>query len=131
MKYIIENGVLVALGTPAVEAALNASGATILTATDTQVVALLAQADAQAAQNAKPVQVTMRQARLVLLQAGLLDDVESAIAGMTGAQGQAAVIEWGYSNTLRRSQPLVAQLGAVLGLNTAQLDDLFLAASTI
>jgi hypothetical protein len=100
---------------------------TFLDATDAGVVAYLA-AQAEAA---KPKEVTMRQARLALLQAGLLDSVNTAIAGMTGAQKAAAEIEWEYSNSLKRSQPLVAQLGAALGLNTTQLDALFLTAATL
>jgi hypothetical protein len=98
-----------------------------LAASSAEVTAYLsAQAEA-----AKPKEVTMRQARLALLQAGLLDGVIAAIAGMPSPQKQAAEIEWEYSNSLKRSQPLVSQLGAALGLNTAQLDALFLTASTL
>lgn len=98
-----------------------------LDATDAGVVAYLA-AQAEAA---KPKEVTMRQARLALLQAGLLDSVITAIAGMPSPQKQAAEIEWEYSNSLKRSQPLVIQLGAALGLDTAKLDELFLTASKL
>jgi hypothetical protein len=100
---------------------------TIVDVTDAGVVAYLA---AQSEAN-KPKEVTMRQARLALLQAGLLDKVTAAIAGMPSPQKQAAEIEWEYSNPLKRSQPLVTQLGAALGMDTSQLDALFLTASTL
>ena len=96
-------------------------------ATSAEVVAYLA-AEAEAA---KPKEVTMRQARLALLQSGLLDKVNAAIAGMQSPQKEAAEIEWEYSNSLKRSQPLVVQLGAALGLDTAALEELFLTASTL
>lgn len=77
-----------------------------------------------------PAAVTMRQARLALLQNGLLDQVNSAVAAMPGAAGQAARIEWEFSSTVERHRPLVQSLGAALSLSEAQLDQLFnLAAS--
>lgn len=78
-----------------------------------------------------PFEVTMRQARLALLGAGLLDDVEAAINAMSDPAKTAARIEWDYSNTLRRDHPLVATLGAGLGLTSGQLDDLFIAAGAL
>ena len=83
------------------------------------------------AEAAKPKEVTMRQARLALLGAGLLTQVGTAIAGMSSPQKEAAQIEWEYSNSLHRAQPLVVQLGAALGLTSAQLDDLFVTASKL
>lgn len=80
---------------------------------------------------AVPDEVTMRQARLALLGAGLLDDVETAIDAMSDPAKAAARIEWDYSNTLRRDHPLVATLGAGLGLTGGQLDDLFIAAGAL
>ena len=45
-----------------------------------------------------PQSVTMRQARLALLQAGKLQAVNNAISSMTCPQGESARIEWDYSN---------------------------------
>jgi hypothetical protein len=104
-----------------------ASRPTFLLETDSRVVAYLARLSALS----QPKEVTMRQARLALLGAGLLPTVELAIAAMTGTAGDAARIEWEYSNSLKRSQPLVTQLGAGLGLTVGQLDALFLTASTL
>jgi hypothetical protein len=102
-----------------------------LAETDPAVVAYLAAQSAADTEAAKPKEVTMRQARLALLGAGLLPTVELAIAAMTGTAGDAARIEWEYSNSLKRSQPLVTQLAAGLGLTVGQLDALFLTASTL
>lgn len=75
-----------------------------------------------------PVTVSMRQARLALLGAGLLAGVNSAIAAMPGAGGEAARIEWEYAQEVRRDSALVASLATSLGLTAAQLDALFEAA---
>lgn len=78
-----------------------------------------------------PASVTMRQARLALLQAGLLNTVNDAVAAMPGVEGQAARIEWEYSQEVQRNKALVQALAPVLNLTDAQLDQLFIAASTL
>lgn len=75
--------------------------------------------------------VTMRQARLALLQTGHLANVTSAIAAMTGIEGDAARIIWEFSNTVERNNPLITQLGTALNLTSSQLDDLFTLAATL
>lgn len=74
-----------------------------------------------------PKAVTMRQARLALLSAGLLSQVEAAIT----AAGDAARIEWEYAATVERNWPLVTALAAALGLTSSQVDELFFAASAL
>lgn len=74
---------------------------------------------------AVPEVVTMRQARLALLGAGLLAQVNTAVTNMPGAEGDAARIEWEYAQEVRRDAPLVAALSAAFGWTSAQLDDLF------
>lgn len=78
-----------------------------------------------------PPEVTMRQARLALHAAGLLNNVATAINGLTEPAKTQAQIEWEYSNSLVRSNPFVATLGGALGLTSDQIDDLFIAASQI
>lgn len=75
--------------------------------------------------------VTMRQARLALQQAGLLQRAEDAIASMEGVDGDVARIEWQYASQVRREQPLVQQLAAVLGLDGPALDALFTQAAAL
>lgn len=78
-----------------------------------------------------PDVVTMRQARLALLQSGLLATVQAAVDAMPGGEGDAARIEWEFSSTVERSRPLVKSLAAALPLTEAQLDDLFRLAATL
>ena len=77
--------------------------------------------DEMRARNPVPQQVTMRQARLALLSAGLLDDVEMVIA----AAGRAAQLEWEYAAAVDRSNPAVAAVQQQEALTDAQIDDLF------
>ena len=78
-----------------------------------------------------PDVVTMRQARLALLQNGMLTQVNTAVANMPGTAGDAARIEWEFSSTVERNRPLVQSLIGALGLTEAQLDDLFRLAATL
>ena len=78
-----------------------------------------------------PQAVTMRQARLALLAANMLTTVNTAIAGMPGAEGEAARIEWEYAQEVRRDSPLVAALSAAFGWTGAQLDAMFVSAKTL
>lgn len=80
---------------------------------------------------AVPQIVTMRQARLALLGAGLLAQVDAAIEALPEPQKSAARIEWDYSSEVHRSRAFVQQLGHALGLTDEQLDDLFTQAATL
>lgn len=77
--------------------------------------------DEMRARNPVPQQVTMRQARLALLNAGLLDAVEAVIA----AAGREAQLEWEYAAGVDRSIPAVATVQQQEALTDAQIDDLF------
>lgn len=78
-----------------------------------------------------PSIITMRQARLALLHSGLLSQVDNAIAGMTGTEGDAARIDWQFAQTVERTHPLVATMATQLNLTTQQLDDLFTLGATL
>jgi hypothetical protein len=75
--------------------------------------------------------VEMRQARLALLEQGLLTQVNNAVATMPGELGNKARIEWEFSNAVRRDKPLVQVVAASLGLTSQQIDDLFTLAATL
>ena len=75
-----------------------------------------------------PASVTMRQARLALLGAGLLASVDAAIDSLPSPQKEAARIEWEYATEVQRVSGLVPMMGAALGLDDAALDALFVAA---
>lgn len=78
-----------------------------------------------------PPVVSMRQARLALLGAGLLAQVDAAIASMPGVEGEAARIEWEYATEVRRDSALVSAIGRLLGLDDAALDELFAQAAKL
>lgn len=91
-----------------------------------------AQADAlRAPVPVVPSRISMRQARLALLQSGLLPQVDTAIAAMTGAGGDAARIDWQFAQAVERNHPLVTTMTAQLSLTTKQLDDLFTLGATL
>ena len=74
-----------------------------------------------------PASVTPRQVRLLLLQQGLLDQVEAMIA----QQDKATQIAWQYAEIFRRDDPLLNGLAQNLGLSSAQIDQFFIAAAAI
>ena len=78
-----------------------------------------------------PTVVTMRQARLALLQQGLLSQVQLAIDSLPSPQKEAAQIEWEYATEVRRDSSLVQNLSVGLDLTDEQIDSLFLLASTL
>lgn len=71
--------------------------------------------------------VSLRQARLALAAAGLLDQVEAAV----DAAGGATKISWEYATEIYRGDPLIAALQPALSLSDAQVDALFAAADDI
>ena len=75
--------------------------------------------------------VTMRQARLALLQVGKYADVSTAIASMPEPQKTAATIEWEYASTVERSSAFVASMATALGLTEAEMDSLFTLAASL
>ena len=74
-----------------------------------------------------PTSLTMAQARIALLDAGLLDTVEAGIAQMP----RAAQIKWEFAATVDRSDSLTQALAAALGLTEPQLDALFVAGAAL
>ena len=95
-------------------------------------VRVLTQEEIDAAYQATvPQSVTMRQARLALLGAGVLSAVDAAIAAMDEPAKAAALIAWEYSTEVQRSFGLVSQLAPALGLTDAQVDALFIAAAQL
>ena len=75
-----------------------------------------------------PKIVTMRQARLALLQEGLLATIETAIVNCTD---EAMKIEWEYAAEVRRDWASLVTLTESLGMTSTELDSLFTIASTL
>lgn len=78
-----------------------------------------------------PDAVTMRQARLALLGAGVLSTVQAAIAALPSPQKEAAEIEWEYAQEVQRNHGLVPAMAQALGMTESQIDDLFIAAAAL
>ncbi len=73
-----------------------------------------------------PAPVSMRQARLALLEAGLLDGVQAALDAITDAQQRrAAQIEWDSAQEVQYDSPLTQLLAGALRLGDEQLRALF------
>ena len=75
-----------------------------------------------------PQQVALWQARAVLTSAGVFAQADAAIRA---AGVPAASALWDYGNVIDRGSPTLAALGAALGLQAAQIDDLFRQAAAI
>ena len=70
--------------------------------------------------------ITPRQARLILLQNGLLDDIEAIVA-----TDRAMSIWWEYSLDIHRDNEHIINAGKALGLTEEQLDEMFIKGSKI
>jgi len=79
-----------------------------------------------------PQVVTPRQIRLAMLGAGIsLAAIDALIDALPEPDKSDARISWEYSVEIDRSDPLVVNFGAALGLTAAQIDDLFIQAEAL
>jgi hypothetical protein len=76
-----------------------------------------------------PKQVTLYQGRAMLIQVGMFDQVKEAV----DAQGQNSLAyqAFEYANHWYRDSEFIASMAAGLGLSEAQIDALFIAASSV
>ena len=73
-----------------------------------------------------PPSITPRQARLKLLEVGLLDELEAIIT--TNSEWQ---IEWEYATEVKRDSPLIDAVASQAGLTNEQIDQMFIEASQL
>lgn len=78
-----------------------------------------------------PQTVTMAQAQLALLNAGLLAQIEAGINNLPESMKQTVLIAWQKSPHVSRQGNLVNLLATDFGLTEKQLDELFIAAAKI
>jgi hypothetical protein len=71
--------------------------------------------------------VTMRQARLALIAAGLYDKVNTAI----NASDESTQVWWEYSTNVERNNSILNAMATQLSLTSAQVDGLFQAAANL
>ena len=80
----------------------------------------------------KPTSVTMRQARLALLQTGHLSAIQAAIGAISDStERQAAQIEWEFAATVDRSSSFTQSMVVALGLTEESTDNLFTLAASL
>ena len=79
-----------------------------------------------------PKLVTMRQAKLALLQVGMLDAVDTAIATIEDdTERKKAQIEWEYAQEVERDWPTMLAVTSAMGMTEAQVDELFVLAGSL
>ena len=79
-----------------------------------------------------PQSVTRAQAKLALLQAGLLGSIQPAIDAISDdTQRTASQIEWDDRLTFERSNGTLVTMATALGMSDAQIDALFIAAAAL
>ena len=79
-----------------------------------------------------PRSVTRRQARQALLLSGKLAQVQPAIDSIPDPIQRGMVqIEWDDSQTFERNRPTLIALATAIGLDSAQVDNLFIEASKL
>ena len=79
-----------------------------------------------------PQSVTRAQAKLALLQAGLLSSVQPAIDSIPDATARtSAQIDWDDRLTFDRSNGSLVTMAAIMGMTETQIDDLFIAAAKL
>jgi len=73
-----------------------------------------------------PTSITPRQARLKLLEADLLDNLEAVIT-----TNRAWQIEWEYATEVKRDSPLIDAVASEASLTVEQIDQMFIEASKL
>jgi hypothetical protein len=73
-----------------------------------------------------PISITPRQARLKLLEADLLDNLEAVIT-----TNRAWQIEWEYATEVKRDSLLIDAIATQAGLTSEQVDTLFIEAAKL
>lgn len=76
-----------------------------------------------------PAVVTMRQARLALLKAGLLDEIDAAMT--SDKMDRAIKIEWEFASEVRRDWAAIGLIKQMFSMTDEQLDGLFVLAATL
>lgn len=76
--------------------------------------------------------ITPRQIRKALVMQGVsLDAVTASLNSLPEPEKSLAIIEWEYATIYERNHPLVAGVSQLLGFSSAQLDELWMLASSL
>lgn len=84
------------------------------------------------AKEPKVNKITLRQAKLILNELGLLNSVKEFISQIQDEKQRARVeIEFEYANDIFKDNPLITTLAIALNLDNAKIDELFLKGSRL
>lgn len=78
-----------------------------------------------------PQRITARQAQLALLEAGHLAAVEAVIESFPAEIRARVRVEWGRATHVERGSQVTQMVATALGLTSAQVDALFVAAAAL
>lgn len=79
-----------------------------------------------------PQQVAMWQARAILIEDDMLDDVNAALAAIPDEKARKfAQAKFEYSSTVRRDDPLVTETIPTLGRSEGEIDEMFIRAARL
>lgn len=78
-----------------------------------------------------PQRITARQAQLALLEAGHLAAVEAVIESFPAEIRARVRVEWGRATHVERGSQVMQMVATALGLTSAQVDALFVAAAAL
>lgn len=73
-----------------------------------------------------PFSITQRQARLIMLEKGILDTVENTLK-----MSPEKYIEWTYASSIERTNPLIIEMADSLELSPEDIDEMFISASKL
>lgn len=80
---------------------------------------------------AVPASVSRRQLKEQLIRMDRIHEVEATVSAIPGVEGRIARNWWAEAVEFRRDHALVTQLGASLGLSSAEIDAAFIAAAAL
>lgn len=76
--------------------------------------------------------LTPRQIRQALVISGImLSDIDTALGTLPEPMKSLAIISWEYAVQFERRDPLVSNVGLMLGWNSTQLDDLWMLGASL
>lgn len=78
-----------------------------------------------------PEQITPRQGYIILSRYGLLAPVKAYFAALEGQEGEEAQIELEFAQEWKRTWPTLINAAQSFGLTDAQIDQMFIEASTL
>lgn len=87
----------------------------------------IAEIEEEAGKPTVPNQISSRQIRLALIAAGKDPDAIAAAINQIEdeAQRKSAIIEWEYASHVERQHPMIAVVGALLGMTESEVDAIF------